>query len=129
MSAIDAASVAYTTPTSFEPSATAVSTAVTLAHSLTSFDITSSKIPILVKISLEYEPTGTSSPARAIFLAEVILSKPVTLVSTPLPLINTTLFSSKGTTEPSSIYPPSLSSFICFSAAEKNISQDAPSVI
>ena len=128
-SATEAASVAYTIPTSLLPSLTDASTSVTFLPSLISILFTSSVIPRLSKISREYCPTGTSSPARARFAASGMFSNPVTLVSPPFGLMRTTLFSRRFTTESLSAIPSSTSASICFVAAEKKISQRAPSSI
>ena len=129
LSATDAASVAYTTPTSLLPSLTAASTSVTFLHSLISISFTSSMIPRLLKISREYCPTGTSSPASAIFSASVMFSNPVTFVSPSFGLIRTTLFSRRSTTVSSFVSFSSVRASICLSAAEKKRSQRAPSSI
>ena len=121
--------MAYTTPTSLLPSLTAARTSVTFFPSLISMDSTSSMIPILVKISRAYWPTGTSSPARAMFFASEMFSNPVTFVSPPAGLIRTTLFSRRSTTESSLTSPSSISSSICFVAAEKKTSHLDPSSI
>ena len=129
LSATDAASVAYTIPISLLPSLTDASTSVTFFPSLISILFTSSSIPRFLKISREYCPTGTSSPASAMFSASVIFSNPVTFVSPSFGLIRTTLFSRRSTTESFSARSSSTRASICFVAAEKKISHLDPSSI
>ena len=129
LSATDAASVAYTIPISLLPSLTDASTSVTFFPSLISILLTASSIPRFLKISREYCPTGTSSPASAIFSASVMFSNPVTFVSPSFGLIRTTLFSSRSTTESFFARSSSTSASICLVAAEKKISHLDPSSI
>ena len=129
LSATEAASVAYTIPTSLLPSLTDARTSVTFFPSLISILFTSSSIPRFLKISRAYCPTGTSSPARAMFAASVIFSKPVTFVSPPFGLIRTTLFSRRSTTESFFASSSSTSASICLVAAEKKMSHLEPSSI
>ena len=86
-------------------------------------------MPRFLKISREYCPTGTSSPASAMFFASVIFSKPVTFVSPSFGLIRATLFSRRSTTESFLASSSSTSASICLVAAEKKISHLEPSSI
>ena len=104
-------------------------TSDTFLPSLISILFTSSVIPRLSKISLEYCPTGTLSPASAMLAASVMFSNPVTFVSPSLGLIRTTLFSRISSTVSFLARFSSTRASICLSAAEKKISQRAPSSI